>query len=50
MLKWRRHVLTEQGSCKRTWNNKVAHMRAIFNHAIKYQLIATVITPFGWSS
>ncbi|ADP10377.1 integrase [Erwinia sp. Ejp617] len=46
VLKWRRHVLTEQGSCKRTWNNKVAHMRAIFNHAIKYQLIANGDNPF----
>ncbi|CCP05941.1 Tyrosine recombinase xerC-like [Erwinia amylovora MR1] len=46
VLKWRCHVLTEQGSCKRTWNNKVAHMRAIFNHAIKYQLIANGDNPF----
>ena len=39
VLKWRRYVLNEQMSSKRTWNNKVAHMRAVFNHAITNKLI-----------
>lgn len=46
VLKWRRHVLTDQELSKRTWNNKVAHMRAIFNHAIKHKLIELTDNPF----
>ncbi|HBC9085949.1 TPA: site-specific integrase [Citrobacter koseri] len=46
VLKWRHYVLNEQGSSKRTWNNKVAHMRALFNHAIKYQFITDKENPF----
>nr|WP_226019915.1 site-specific integrase [Serratia symbiotica] len=46
VLRWRRHILTEQGLSKRTWNNKVAHMRAIFNHAIRYKLISERENPF----
>lgn len=32
---WRQKVLYEQKLSTWTWNNKVRHMRAVFNHAIK---------------
>lgn len=47
VLKWRRHVLNEQKLSKRTWNNKVAHMRAIFNHAMASKLISLSDNPFN---
>ncbi|STQ14714.1 putative integrase [Enterobacter cloacae] len=47
VLKWRRYVLNEQMSSKRTWNNKVAHMRAVFNHAITNKLISARENPFN---
>ncbi|MEW5288537.1 site-specific integrase [Erwinia papayae] len=47
ILKWRRHVLVEQKLSKRTWNNKVSHMRAIFNHAISHKLTSHEDNPFS---
>ncbi len=47
VLKWRRHVLNEQNCSKRTWNNKVAHMRALFNHAITHSLVTARDNPFN---
>lgn len=35
VLKWRHTVLNDQNCANRTWNNKVAHMRALFNFGIK---------------
>lgn len=35
VLRWKEEVLKVQGLKVRTWNNKVAHMRALFNFAIK---------------
>lgn len=35
VLKWRHTVLNDQNCATRTWNNKVAHMRALFNFGIK---------------
>lgn len=46
VLRWRRYVLKNQMSSKRTWNNKVTHMRALFNHAIARGLISTRENPF----
>ena len=47
VLTWRRHVITDNGLSKRTWNNKVAHMRAIFNHAISQGHFAYRENPFN---
>ncbi|MBL2049437.1 site-specific integrase, partial [Klebsiella pneumoniae] len=38
VLRWKEEVLKVQGLKVRTWNNKVAHMRALFNFAIKKKL------------
>lgn len=47
VLNWRKYVLQEQGLSSITWNNKVAHMRAIYNHALQQQFIPTQDNPFN---
>ncbi len=47
VLNWRRHVLSEQQLSSRTWNNKVAHMRAIFNHAMTQEFLKLKNNPFN---
>lgn len=47
VLNWRRHVLSDQGLSSITWNNKVAHMRAIFNHALSQQFLIHKDNPFN---
>ncbi|MEI7188572.1 tyrosine-type recombinase/integrase [Dickeya dianthicola] len=47
VLHWRRHLLTEKKVSAITWNNKVAHMRAIFNHGIKHRLLPHTENPFN---
>lgn len=44
---WRRHVINVEGSSANTWNNKVAHMRALLNFAIKANLISQIENPFN---
>lgn len=44
---WRRHVINVEGSSAVTWNNKVAHMRAIVNYAMKAHLIPQAENPFN---
>ena len=47
VLKWRRNILKERHLSTHTWNNKVAHMRAIFNFAITRDLIDLDKNPFN---
>ncbi|EKN4037873.1 tyrosine-type recombinase/integrase [Yersinia enterocolitica] len=47
VLNWRRYVLNEQGLSSITWNNKVAHMRAIFNHALLHDFVSLKENPFN---
>lgn len=47
VLNWRRHVLNDQGLSSITWNNKVAHMRAIFNHALSHHFVRIKDNPFN---
>ncbi|QMR55609.1 tyrosine-type recombinase/integrase [Klebsiella michiganensis] len=44
---WRRHVINVEGSAAITWNNKVAHMRALMNFAMKASLIPQTENPFN---
>lgn len=44
---WRRHVINVEGSSAVTWNNKVAHMRALINYAMKANLIPQTENPFN---
>ncbi|HEY2453785.1 MAG TPA: tyrosine-type recombinase/integrase [Scandinavium sp.] len=47
VLTWRRQVITDNHLSKITWNNKVTHMRALFNHAIAQGLVTTADNPFN---
>ncbi|MCX9046281.1 tyrosine-type recombinase/integrase [Citrobacter portucalensis] len=47
VLKWRHTVLNDQNCATRTWNNKVAHMRALFNFGIKQGLLPQAENPFN---
>ena len=47
VLKWRHTVLNDQNCANRTWNNKVAHMRALFNFGIKQGLLPQAENPFN---
>ncbi|WP_416202287.1 tyrosine-type recombinase/integrase [Klebsiella sp. RIT-PI-d] len=47
VLKWRHTVLNDLNLAPRTWNNKVAHMRALFNFGIKQGLLKQAENPFN---
>ncbi|MJZ42503.1 site-specific integrase [Salmonella enterica subsp. enterica] len=47
VLIWRRYLLKEKKLSGRTWNNKVAHMRAIFNYGIQRKLLCYEENPFN---
>lgn len=47
VLRWRRQVVKEMGLSEYTWNNKVTHMRALFNYAMKHKLYPEEENPFN---
>lgn len=47
VLLWRRHLLREKKLSVHTWNNKVAHLRAVFNLGMKKHLIPQTENPFN---
>ncbi|CDG16835.1 tyrosine-type recombinase/integrase [Xenorhabdus doucetiae] len=47
VLQWRRHLLIEKKQSSYTWNNKVAHLRAIFNFGIERKLLPHTQNPFN---
>lgn len=47
VLNWRRHVINEEGLTRITWNNKLTHMRAIFNFAIAEGYVSHKKNPFN---
>lgn len=47
VLRWRRYVLKDKQLSSRTWNNKVAHMRAIFNFGMQQHLLPFEENPFN---
>lgn len=46
VLLWRELSLGQQKLSGRTWNNKVTHMRALFNHGMKNGLLPQTENPF----
>ncbi|MCG3460794.1 tyrosine-type recombinase/integrase [Xenorhabdus bovienii] len=46
ILRWRRHLLNEKKQSCHTWNNKVTHLRAIFNFGIEQKLLPQTKNPF----
>ncbi|SFN39728.1 tyrosine-type recombinase/integrase [Xenorhabdus japonica] len=47
VLRWRRHLLLEKKQSSHTWNNKVAHLRAIFNFGMERKLLPHTENPFN---
>ncbi|WP_074021657.1 tyrosine-type recombinase/integrase, partial [Xenorhabdus thuongxuanensis] len=47
VLRWRRHLLVEKKQSSHTWNNKVAHLRAIFNFGMAQKLLPHTENPFN---
>jgi len=47
VLNWRRYVLKEQSLSSITWNNKVAHMRALYNHMLSHKFTEHADNPFN---
>ncbi|MDC9597769.1 tyrosine-type recombinase/integrase [Xenorhabdus anantnagensis] len=47
VLRWRRHSLVEKKQSGHTWNNKVAHLRAIFNFVMERKLLPLTENPFN---
>lgn len=46
VLMWRRELLREKQRSAQTWNNKVAHMRALYNFWISQEYISLTKNPF----
>ncbi|EAX5600912.1 tyrosine-type recombinase/integrase [Salmonella enterica subsp. enterica] len=46
VLLWREMVLHKRGLSSRTWNNKVSHLRALFNYGMKKGLLPQKENPF----
>ncbi|EAA7830301.1 tyrosine-type recombinase/integrase [Salmonella enterica subsp. enterica serovar Muenchen] len=46
VLLWRELVLHKRGLSSRTWNNKVTHLRALFNYGMKKGLLPQKENPF----
>ena len=44
VLRWRRHVLREKQQSAQTWNNKIAHLRALYNYAMESGLLPVAKT------
>lgn len=49
VLSWRHLVLKEQKRAPRTWNNKVTHMRALFNFGIAQGFLSLGENPFYYT-
>jgi integrase len=47
VLEWRRYILVTRKREACTWNNKVAHMRALFNFGIRTRLLTQEENPFN---
>ncbi|SIP75118.1 putative phage integrase [Xenorhabdus innexi] len=47
VLRWRRHLMLEKKQSSHTWNNKVAHLRALFNFGMEQKLLPHTENPFN---
>ncbi|WP_127958515.1 tyrosine-type recombinase/integrase [Serratia microhaemolytica] len=47
VLRWRRHLLNDKKRSSQTWNNKMAHLRALYNHALEHELLPAGKNPFN---
>lgn len=47
VLTWRRALLKEKQQSSQTWNNKMAHLRALYNFAMENELLSSDKNPFN---
>lgn len=47
VLEWRRHLLRDRKQSSQTWNNKIAHLRALYNYGMETDLLPTGNNPFN---
>lgn len=50
VLEWRRYLLLEKQQSAQTWNNKIAHLRALYNYGMEYEILPTGKNPFNKSN
>ncbi|MBT0726029.1 tyrosine-type recombinase/integrase [Rosenbergiella australiborealis] len=46
ILEWRRYLLQEKHQSAQTWNNKIAHLRALYNYGIEHEMFPAGKHPF----
>ncbi|MEG5901634.1 site-specific integrase [Enterobacter bugandensis] len=47
VLVWRKHILSGRNLSAQTWNNKIAHLRALFNFGMEHGLLVSDKNPFN---
>ncbi len=50
VLEWRRYLLQEKRQSAQTWNNKIAHLRALYNYGMEHEILPTGKNPFNKSN
>ncbi|HBZ6963540.1 site-specific integrase [Salmonella enterica] len=50
VLEWRRYLLQEKQQSAQTWNNKIAHLRALYNYGMEHEILPPGKNPFNKSN
>lgn len=50
VLEWRRYLLNEKRQSTQTWNNKIAHLRALYNFGMEHEILPSGKNPFNKSN
>ncbi|MFG6076909.1 tyrosine-type recombinase/integrase [Erwinia sp. OPT-41] len=49
VLEWRRYLLKDKKQAVATWNNKITHLSALYNHGMESKLLVVEKNPFNKS-
>lgn len=50
VLEWRRYLLQGKQQSAQTWNNKIAHLRALYNYGMEHEILPPGKNPFNKSN
>lgn len=50
VLEWRRYLLQDKQQSAQTWNNKIAHLRALYNYGMEHEILPSGKNPFNKSN
>jgi len=50
VLEWRRYLLQEKQQSAQTWNNKIAHLQALYNYGMEHEILPPGKNPFNKSN